>query len=188
MAKLIYATISSLDGYIADEHGDFQWAAPDEEVHAFVNELERPIGTHLYGRRLYETMAVWEQPEFVAAEEPVMREYAAIWCAADKIVYSTSLESASTERTRIERSFDADAVQALKEAASADLSIGGPTLAAHAIRAGLVDEFQFFLHPIVIGAGTASLPNDVRFEMQLIDERRFTSGVVYLHYRVKLSS
>jgi dihydrofolate reductase len=177
---LIYSAIASLDGFVEDEHGRFDWAAPDEEVHAFVNELERPVGTHLYGRRMYETMVAWETME---DEHPVMRDYAQIWRAAEKIVYSRSLEAVSSARTRIERDFDPEAVRRLKESAASDIGIGGPGLAAEAIRAGLVDEFQFFLNPVVVGGGKRALPDGVRLELELLDERRFANGVVYLRYR-----
>ena len=141
MARLIYSAIASLDGYIEDERGKFDWAAPDEEVHAFVNDLERPVGTYLYGRRMYETMAVWETMD---DDEAVMRDYAQMWRAADKVVYSRTLDSAASSRTRIEREFDPDAVRGMKAAAERDISIGGPGLAAHAVEAGLVDE----CHPV----------------------------------------
>jgi dihydrofolate reductase len=182
MAKLIYSAITSLDGYVADRDGSFDWAAPDEKVHAFVNELERPIGTYLYGRRMYEVMAAWETMQ-TADQAPVMKDYAEIWQAADKIVYSTTLDAASSARTRIERTFDADAVRQLKAASESDLSVGGPGLAAHAIEAGLVDEFHLFLAPVVVGGGTRSLPDDLRLSLELLDERRFGSGFVHLHYR-----
>jgi dihydrofolate reductase len=184
VAKLIYAAIASLDGYVADANGEFDWAAPDEEVHAFVNDLERPIGTHLFGRRMYEVMAYWETASMAPGEPPVMRDFAELWQAADKIVYSTTLERVSTVRTRLERSFDSDAVRLLKETAERDLSIGGPTLAAPAIAAGLVDELHLFLTPVVVGGGTPALPAGVRVDLQLLDERRFSSGVVHLHYRI----
>lgn len=179
MARLIYSTITSLDGYTADESGDFGWAAPDEEVHAFVNDLERPIGTYLYGRRLYETMAYWETS---ADPEPVMRDYAEIWRAADKVVYSTTLEAPSTPRTTIEREFDPGAVRALKESSARDITVGGPTLAAQAIAAGLVDEYQRFIAPVAVGGGTRFLPDGVRIDLELVDERRFEGGFVYLRY------
>jgi dihydrofolate reductase len=180
VGKLIYSTIASLDGYVADAGGNFDWAAPDEEVHALVNDLERPIGTYLYGRRLYEVMAVWET---IDDDHPVMREFAEIWRSADKIVYSTTLGAASTARTRIERSFDPDAVRRMKASAERDISVGGPGLAANAIAAGLVDEYSFFLTPIVVGGGTRVLPDGVHLPFELLDERRFASGVVYLRYR-----
>ena len=180
MAKLIYTAIMSLDGYVADEDGNFDWAEPDEEVHAFVNDLERPIGTYLYGRRLYEVMVAWET---ITDEQPFIRDYAQIWRAADKIVYSRSLESVASEKTRIERSFDADAVRQMKASADRGISIGGPTLAAQAIRAGLVDEIRLFLAPAVVGGGTRALPDDVRLKLELLDERRFDNGTVHLHYR-----
>ena len=183
MGRLIYAAIASLDGYVADEEGDFQWAAPDREVHAFVNDLERPIGTHLYGRRMYEVMAWWETNDDA---EPVMRDFAEIWRAADKIVYSTTLRAVSSARTQILRDFDPEAVRRLKAAAERDLSIGGPHLAAAAFTAGLVDECHLFLVPVVIGGGTRALPDGLRVELELLAERRFESGVVHLHHRVKL--
>jgi dihydrofolate reductase len=182
MAKLIYSAITSLDGYVADRDGSFDWAAPDEEVHAFVNELERPIGTHLYGRRMYEVMTAWETMQTVD-EPPVMKDFAEIWQAANKIVYSTTLDAVSSARTRIERNFDADAVRQLKAASDSDLSIGGPGLAAHAIEAGLVDEYHLFLAPVVVGGGTQALPDGLRLSLELLDERRFDSGFVHLHYR-----
>jgi len=181
MAKLICTAITSLDGYIADEKGNFDWAAPDAEVHAFVNDLERPIGTYLYGRRLYETMVFWEDG---GDEEAVSRDYADLWRAADKVVYSTTLTAVRSARTRIERTFDAEAVRALKEAAERDLSIGGSGLAAHAFRAGLIDEVRLFVNPVIVGGGTRFLPDGVRLDLQTVDERRFDSGVIYLCYQV----
>jgi dihydrofolate reductase len=185
MAKLIYSAISSLDGYIADEDGNFDWAAPDEEVHAFVNDLERPIGTYLYGRRMYDVMVFWETADTLLDEPPVMRDFAAIWQAADKIVYSRTLETVSSARTRITRDFDAEAVRQLKAQATRDLTIGGPALAAQALKAGLVDECQLFLAPVVVGGGTPSLPDHVRVGLELLDERRFGNGMVYLRYRTR---
>ncbi|MFL5954209.1 MAG: dihydrofolate reductase family protein [Gaiellaceae bacterium] len=182
MAKLIYSAISSLDGFVADESGNFDWAAPNTEVHAFINDLERPVGTYLYGRRMYEVMAAWETME-VADEPPVIRDYARIWRAAEKIVYSTTLEEVSSSRTRVERVFDPAAIRELKAHAASDVSIGGPTLAARAFAAGLIDECHLFLTPIVVGGGTRSLPDGRRAELELLDERRFESGVVHLHYR-----
>jgi dihydrofolate reductase len=182
MAKLIYSAITSLDGYVADEDGNFDWAAPDEEVHAFVNDLERPIGTYLYGRRMYDVMAYWETADTSDEVPRVMRDYAQLWQAAEKIVYSKTLETASSARTRIERDFDPDAVRRRKAAADRDLSVGGPELAAEAIRAGLVDEWHLFLNPVVVGAGNGALPGDLRIELELLDERRFGNGVVHLHY------
>jgi dihydrofolate reductase len=183
MAKLIYTAITSLDGYVADENGNFEWAAPDEEVHAFVNDLERPVGTYLYGRRMYETMVYWETAPTDAAPPAVERDFAKIWQAADKIVYSTTLEEPSSARTRIERTFDADAVRAMKASATRDITVGGPHLAVHAIAAGLVDEWQLFFTPFVVGGGNASLPDAVRVNLELVDERRFAGGTVYLNYR-----
>jgi dihydrofolate reductase len=185
MAKLIYSAISSLDGYIEDEAGGFDWAVPDDEVHAFVNDLERSAGTYLYGRRMYETMVGWETDPSLAAQSPLMRDFAASWQAADKVVYSTTLDAPSTARTRIERAFDADQVRQMKASASRDLSVGGPDLAAQAFRAGLVDECHLFLTPIIVGGGKPSLPDGVRLELELLEERRFAGGTVHLHYRTR---
>jgi dihydrofolate reductase len=185
MAKLIYSAITSLDGYVADEDGNFEWAAPDEEVHAFVNDLERSVGTYLYGRRIYEVMVVWETDQTLADQSPVMRDFAQIWQAADKIVYSTTLETVSTTRTRIERDFDPEAVRQMKARAGRDISVGGPDLAAQAIEAGLVDEWNLFVAPIVVGGGKQSLPNNVRLKLELLDERRFGNGMVHLRYRTR---
>jgi dihydrofolate reductase len=183
MAKLIYSAIASLDGYTEDASGSFRWAAPDEEVHTFVNDLERSIGTHLYGRRMYEMMASWETDRSLIEDSPITRDYAEVWQAADKIVFSRTLQSAATDRTRIEREFDPVAVQALKASATRDLSVGGPELAAHALRAGLVDELQLFLVPVLVGGGKPALPDNIRLNLELLDERRFSSGFVYLRYR-----
>jgi dihydrofolate reductase len=183
MAKLIYSALTSLDGYVSDESGDFDWAAPDEEVHGFVNDLERPIGTYLYGRRMYDVMVFWETALTLGDESPVMNDYAKIWQAADKIVYSKTLASVSSARTRVERDFDPAAVRQLKASAERDLSIGGSELAAEAFRAGLVDECHLFLTPIMVGGGTPSLPDHVRVGLELLGEHRFSSGVVHLHYR-----
>ena len=183
MARLIYSAITSLDGYIEDDSGKFDWAEPDEEVHTFANDLERSVGTHLYGRRMYETMVYWETAHTVAGQTPFTLDFAWIWQAADKVVYSRTLESVSTARTTIERDFDSDAVRELKAAAKHDLSVGGPDLAAHAFRAGLVDECHLFLAPIVIGGGKKALPDGVRVKLELLDERRFGGGVVFLRYR-----
>jgi len=183
MARLIYSAIMSLDGYIADAEGRFDWAAPDEEVHAFVNDLERPVGTYLYGRRMYETMHNWETAHTIAGQPPVSLDFARIWQKADKIVYSTTLQEPDTARTRIERDFDPDQVRKLKSAADRDLTVGGAQLAAQAIAAGLVDEYQLFVVPAVVGGGTRSLPGQVRLNLALAQEHRFSSGVVYLCYR-----
>ena len=180
MSRLTYSAITSLDGYVVDADGSFAWAAPDEEVHAFVNDLERDVGTHLYGRRMYEVMAFWET---VDDDEPVMRDYAQVWRGADKVVYSSSLAEVRSARTRLERTFDPDEVRRLVAEAGTDVSIGGPTLAAHALRAGLVDELNVFVTPVVVGGGTSWLPRDVRLDLALVDERRFTGGVVHLRYR-----
>ena len=185
MASLIYSAITSLDGYVADEDGNFDWAAPDEEVHAFVNDLERTVGTYLYGRRMYEVMNYWETANAVAGESPIEQDYAQIWRSADKIVYSRTLNTVSSARTRIERDFDAEAVLQMKAQAGRDISVGGPDLAARALEAGLVDELQLFFTPIVVGGGKRSIPDNIRLELELLDERHFTSGVVYLHYRTR---
>jgi dihydrofolate reductase len=170
---------------VADEDGNFDWAVPDEEVHAFINDLDRPVGTYLYGRRMYETMVGWETDPTLADRSPLMRDFAQIWRAADKIVYSRTLERVTTARTRIERDFDPEAVRRTKAAAGRDLIIGGPDLAAHAIKAGLVDEWHLFVTPIVVGGGKRSVPDNVRVKLELLDERRFKGGVVYLHYRTR---
>ena len=185
MARLIYSAIESLDGYIADENGNFDWAAPDDEVHAFVNDLERQIGTHLFGRRMYEVMVYWETAHMLAGQSAVELDYAGLWQAADKIVYSRTLEAASSARTRIERDFDPSAIREMKASAQRDLSVGGPDLAAQAIKAGLVDELHLFVTPVVVGGGKQALPNNFRLNLELLDERRFGSGVVHLHYRTK---
>lgn len=183
MAKLIYSAIMSLDGYVADSDGRFDWAAPDEEVFAFVNDLERPVGTYLFGRRMYETMRYWETAHTLADQPPIALDFARIWQAADKIVYSTTLQAADTARTHVERDFDPDQVRKLKAAADRDLTVGGAHLAAQAISAGLIDEYQLFIVPAVVGGGTSSLPAHVRLNLALADEHRFASGVIYLHYR-----
>jgi dihydrofolate reductase len=185
MAKLIYSAITSLDGYVADEDGNFDWAAPDEEVHSFVNDLERPVGTYLYGRRMYEVMAPWETDPTLADQPRVMRDFAELWQAADKIVYSKTLETVSTASTRIERDFDPEAVRQLKTQAERDITVGGPDLAAQAIKAGLVDELHLFLAPVVVGGGNQALPDKVRLGLELLDERRFGNGMVYLRYRTR---
>jgi len=185
MAKLIYVAITSLDGYVADEDGAFDWAAPDEEVHTFVNDLERPVGAYLYGRRMYEVMVVWETMHTVADQPPVVQDFAEIWQAADKIVYSTTLATVSSARTRIERAFDPEAIRRMKATAGRDITVGGPDLAAQALKAGLVDECHLFVAPIVVGGGTPSLPSKVRLTLDLLDERRFGNGVVHLHYRAR---
>ena len=186
MSKLVYTGISSLDGYIADASGNFDWAAPDEEVHAFINDLERATGTYLFGRRMYEVMVFWETAHTLPDEPPVIRDFAQLWLAADKIVYSTTLDTVSSARTRIERDFDPEAVRRLKATAEHDISVGGPTLAAHAIRAGLVDEYQLFVAPVAVGGGTPFLPDGIRLDLDLLDERRFRSGFVYLRYGARV--
>jgi dihydrofolate reductase len=180
---LIYSAIASLDGYTNDVEGKFDWAQPDEEVLAFLNDLERPVGTYLYGRRMHEVMRYWADVD-LAGQSAAEQDFAGIWRSADKIVYSTSLGATSTPRTRIERSFDPAAIRTLKQ--QGDVGIGGPTLAAHAIRAGLVDEYQLFVTPVIVGGGTPALPSGARVWLDLADERRFASGVVYLRYRLRV--
>jgi dihydrofolate reductase len=184
MAKLIYSAIASLDGYVEDADGNFDWSAPDDEVHAFVNDLERPVGTYLYGRRMYEVMVFWEAAHTFADQRPVMQDFARIWRAADKVVYSRTLESVSSARTRLERDFAPEAIRRMKASADRDISVGGAELAGQAIEAGLVDECHLLLTPIVVGGGKQALPSGVRVELELLDERRFGNGVVHLHYRV----
>lgn len=183
MAHLIYSAISSLDGYIEDMDGKFDWAAPDEEVQRFINNLERTAGTYLFGRRMYETMMVWETDPNLAADSPLTQDFAQIWQAADKIVYSKTLETVSTRKTQLEQTFDPEAIRQLKASGKHDILIGGPELAAHAFRAGLIDECHLFLTPIIVGGGKPSLPDNVRLELELLDERRFGNGTVYLRYQ-----
>ncbi|MEV6488567.1 dihydrofolate reductase family protein [Actinoplanes sp. NPDC051633] len=187
MGKLICTEIMSLDGYINDQDGKFDWSAPDAEVHQFVNDIERPIGTYLLGRRLYEVMKYWETAHLQEDVSPVELDFARLWQAADKVVYSSTLESVDSERTRIERSFDPDAIRTLKEGSDRDLSIGGPGLSGHAYRAGLIDEVRLFLSPVIIGGGTRGLPDRARLDLSLAEERRFGNGVVYLRYEVTRS-
>ena len=184
MASLHYAAICSLDGYVADEAGSFDWAEPDEEVHAFANELERPVGTQLLGRRMYEVLVAWETMPTGPDEPAVINDYAELWRSTDKVVHSSTLQEVSSPRTRIERTFDPEAVRRMKAEATADLSVGGPHLAASALRAGLVDELHLFVNPVVVGGGNAALPDGLRLDLDLRAERRFGNGVVYLHYAV----
>ena len=185
MAHLIYSAISSLDGYIEDKDGNFDWAAPDEEVHRFVNDLERSTGTYLYGRRMYQTMMVWETDPRLGAESPLNRDFAEVWQAADKIVYSRTLEAISTRKTQLARTFDPEAIRQLKAAGEHNILIGGPELAAHAFRAGLIDECHLFVIPILVGGGKSALPEDVRLELELFEERRFSNGTVFLRYQTR---
>lgn len=185
MARLIYLAQMSLDGYVADERGSFEWAAPDEEVHQAVNDLERSTGTFLLGRRTYEVLRVWDDPAIGEGQPPVIADFAGIWCSADRVVYSRTLGTATTARTRIEREFEAAAVRELKARSGGDLSIGGPELAVHAFRAGLVDECHLFMVPVLVGGGTAALPRSARIDLELIATRRFEQGTVYAGYRVK---
>jgi dihydrofolate reductase len=184
MAKLIYSSITSLDGYVADEDGKFDWAEPDEEVHSFVNDLYRPVGTFLLGRRLYEVLVAWETLS-LADQPPFIQDFAGIWRAADKIVYSKTLQTASSTRTRIERDFEPEAVRQLKATAERDLTVGGPDLAAQALKAGLVDEIHLVVASVVVGGGIEALPDSVRLDLELLDERRFGNGMVHLRYRTR---
>lgn len=184
MGNLIYSAITSLDGYVNDAAGGFEWAAPDEEVHAFVNAQEREVGTYLYGRKLYDVMLAWESMD-LTDEPPVMHDYALLWREADKVVYSTSLEAAASDRTTLARTWDADQVRRLKSESERPVSIGGPTLAALALRDGLVDEIHLYLNPVLVGGGTPALPQGVRVDLRLRDEHRFGNGVVHLHYDVR---
>jgi dihydrofolate reductase len=186
VAKLIYSALASLDGFVEDAHGHFEWAAPDHEVHAFVNDLERPIGTYLYGRRMYETMVYWETVDTGGDQPAVSDDYAEIWRAADKVVYSRSLQAPSSARTRVERTFDPVEISRLKESAARDITVGGATLAAEAFAAGLVDECHLFLNPFVVGGGKRALPAGVLVQLELLDEHRFGSGVVYLRYALRV--
>jgi dihydrofolate reductase len=183
MAKLIYSAIASADGYVEDAAGRFDWAAPDEEVHRFVNDLERPVGTYLYGRRMYETMRYWETVRAAGGQPSAAREFADLWQAAEKIVFSTTLTSVPGARTRIERNFDPGMIRQLKSAAGHDMTVGGADLAGQAIKAGLVDELQLFLVPVIVGGGKRALPDGVRTDLELLDTQRFAGGVVYLRYR-----
>jgi dihydrofolate reductase len=183
MARLVYAALTSLDGYVADERGNFDWAAPSDEVHAFVNDLQRPIGTHLYGRRLYEVMRAWETMHTLLDQPVVVLDFAASWQAAEKVVYSRTLEAVSTARTRLERAFDPEEIRRMKLTSEWDLLIGGPELAAHAFAASLVDDVHLFLTPVIVGGGTRALPDHVRLDLELVDERRFADGTVYMHHR-----
>jgi dihydrofolate reductase len=183
MARLVYAALTSLDGYVADERGNFDWAAPSDEVHAFVNDLQRPIGTHLYGRRLYEVMRAWETMHTLPDQPAVVLDFAASWEAAEKVVYSRTLEAVSTARTRLERAFDPEEIRRMKLTSEWDLLIGGPELAAHAFAASLVDDVHLFHTPVIVGGGTRALPDHVRLDLELVDERRFADGTVYMHHR-----
>jgi dihydrofolate reductase len=186
MGSLIYGAIMSLDGYVEDARGSFGWAEPDNEVHAFVNELMRPIGTHLYGRRMYETMAPWEDMPDLASQPAAIQEFAEIWRASDKVVFSTTLDATSSARTRLERTFEPEAVQRLKAGTVTDIAIGGAALAGHAIEAGLVDQLQLFVVPTIVGGGKPALPvNDVRLDLELAGQRSFGNGTVYLEYKLR---
>ncbi|TMD72185.1 MAG: deaminase [Chloroflexi bacterium] len=184
MAKLIYSAIMSLDGYVADERGNFDWAAPDEEVHRFVNELESTVGTYLYGRRMYETMVYWETAKTVPDQPQFVLDFADLWQATDKVVFSRTLDEVSSARTTLRREFDVEAIRALKASAAADVTVGGPELAGHALRVGLVDELQVFLAPVLVGGGKKALPEGVFGHLALLDDRRFGNGTVFVRYRL----
>jgi dihydrofolate reductase len=188
LGKLIYSMITSLDGYVSDRDGNFGWSAPEEELHEFINEQTASVGTYLYGRRMYETMVYWETAHALPDVPPHILAWARLWQATDKVVYSTTLDEVASRRTRIERAFDADAVRRLKADSDRDLTIDGPHLAAHAIRAGLVDEYQLFVAPTIVGGGNAFFPDDVRVDLELLDQRRFSNGVMFLRYRAADSS
>jgi dihydrofolate reductase len=183
MASLVYLINCSLDGYIEDESGAFDWGKPDREVHQFVNDLVRPVETYLYGRRMYQVMSYWEQPEVMDDQEPQIQDFARIWRGAEKVVFSRNLETVSSERTRLERNFDPLAIQKMKDSARADLAIGGADLAGQAMRAGLVDEYQLLFWPVIVGGGKRALPDAFRANLELVAERRFATGVVFVHYR-----
>jgi dihydrofolate reductase len=182
MAKLLYCAITSLDGYVADADGNWDWSIPDSEVHGFVNDLQRPIGTYLFGRRMYEVMVAWETMD---DDHPTMRDYADIWKSAEKIVFSKTLKEVSSANTRIEEQFDPHAIKALKEQSPKDISIGGPRVAAHALRAALVDEIHLFMSPVIVGAGNPALPADLRLDLELLGQRSFGNGVVHVHYATR---
>ena len=184
MAKLIYVSNVSLDGYTEDEHGSFDWTEPNDELFAFITDLVRPMGTHLLGRRMYETMAVWETDPALAAQSELMADFATVWQAASKVVYSATLDATSTAKTRLERTFDPASVREMKASATSDLAIGGPHLAAHAFKAGLVDECHLFIRPVIIGGGKPALPSGTRADLELLDDRQFSDGAVYLRYRI----
>jgi dihydrofolate reductase len=184
MAKLIYVANVSLDGYIEDERGSFDWTAPDDELFAFITDLVRPVGTYLYGRRMYETMAPWETDPALAAQSDLMADFANVWRAADKVVYSTTVDAVSTAKSRLEHNFDPASVRDMKASATSDLTVGGASLAAQAVGVGLVDEFHLFIRPILVGGGKPALPSDTRAELALLDDRRLSNGVVYLRYRI----
>jgi dihydrofolate reductase len=184
MAKLIYLSNVSLNGYTEDEHGSFDWSAPDDELFAFITDLVRPVGAYLYGRRMYDTMAVWETDPALAAQSKLMADFADVWQGAEKVVYSTTLAATSTAKTRLERNFDPASVRDLKASASSDLTIGGPHLAAQALKAGLVDECHLFIRPVLMGGGNPALPSGTRADLELLDDRQLGNGVVYLRYRI----
>jgi dihydrofolate reductase len=185
MAKLIYVSNVSLDGYIEDADGNFDWTAPSDEYFAFITDVVRPVGTYLYGRRLYQAMAVWETMPALASQSELMGDFANVWQSAEKVVYTTTLDAVPTAKTSLVREFDPDAVRTLKATATSDLIVGGAELAAHAFKAGLVDECHLFVLPVIVGGGKPSLPTDIRVELELLDERRFASGAVYLRYRTR---
>jgi len=185
MAKLIYVANVSLDGYIEDAQGNMEWTAPTDEVFSFITDLVRPVGTYLYGRRMYETMATWEADPTLAAQSELMADFAGVWRAADKVVYSTTLPAVTTSNTQLERGFDPDAVHQMKASAASDLTVGGPALAAHAFSAGLVDECHLFIYPVLVGGGKPAFPREARAQLDLLEKHRFRNGVVNLRYRIR---
>ncbi len=185
MAKLIYVANVSLDGFVEDMDGRLDWTEPTDEVFRFITDLVRPVGTYLYGRRMYETMAVWEVDPALAAQSELWADFARVWEAADKTVYSTTLQTVSTAKTRLERRFDADSVRGMKESAVSDVTVGGSILAAQAFNGGLIDECQLFMHPVLIGGGKPAFSGDAPVKLDLLEEHRFVSGVVYLRYRIR---
>jgi dihydrofolate reductase len=182
MGNLIYFAITSLDGYIEDDSGTFDWAVPDDEVHTFINNQMRSVSTYLYGRRMYETMAAWETVTSAPGLSPPMHEFAEIWRAADKVVYSTTLEDVRTARTRLESNLDRAHIRQMVAEATTDITIAGPELAAHAFRAGLIDECQLLIAPVAIGGGKRCFPTELRVDLRLVDERRFGNGMTFLRY------
>ncbi len=184
MAKLIYVANVSLDGYVEDVHGSFDWTEPSAEVFTFITDLVRPVATYLYGRRMYETMAPWEVDPTLAAQSELVADFAHVWQAADKTVYSTTLHAVSTAKTRLQRRFDPDSVRRMKASAASDVTVGGSTLAAHAFNAGLIDECQLFVYPVLVGKGKPAFSGDARVQLDLLEEHRFGDGVVNLRYRI----
>ena len=188
MSKLIYAVNTSVDGFMEDQDGNFGWTEPNDEVFKFITDLMRPIGTHLLGRRMYETMMVWETDPKFAAESSLKRDFAEVWQAANKIVFSTTLENLPTRKTQLMRSFEPETIRQLKANSEHDILIEGPEIASHAFRAGLIDECHLFILPVVVGGGKSAIPNNLRLNLELLEEQHFGNGTVYLRYRIKPES